>query len=169
MKYSIIMALVVCCAITLALGVRAQDAPKEHSMTGCLAKGDAPGTYKLTERRQGAIGWDRVIERKPGPARRPQGRINGIRCAKERCRNGRECTKGPTLYENKCGQDDLADLPVVFIARTFSEPSGLPDFKNAPRVAQLHVGILVLSATVIAAGKFPDDRGYESPSRRRRA
>jgi hypothetical protein len=49
MKHTIIMALVVCCAITLALGVRAQDAPKEHSMTGCLAKGDAPGTYKLTD------------------------------------------------------------------------------------------------------------------------
>lgn len=25
-----------------------QQAPKEHSMTGCLAKGDAPDTYKLT-------------------------------------------------------------------------------------------------------------------------
>src|SRR6202521_5146505 len=49
MKHSIIMALVVCCAITLAIGVRAQDAPKEHSMTGCLAKGDAPGTFQLTD------------------------------------------------------------------------------------------------------------------------
>jgi len=49
MKYSVVMALLVSCAITLALGVHAQDAPKEHSMTGCLAKGDAPGSYKLTD------------------------------------------------------------------------------------------------------------------------
>jgi len=48
-KYSMVMFLFVACAITLALGVRAQDtAPKEHSMTGCLAKGDAPGSYQLT-------------------------------------------------------------------------------------------------------------------------
>jgi hypothetical protein len=49
MKYSVVMALLVSCAITLALGVHAQDAPKEHSMTGCLAKGDAPDSYKLTD------------------------------------------------------------------------------------------------------------------------
>src|ERR1017187_2426570 len=48
MKYSIVVVLFVSCAITLALGVRAQDAPKEHTMTGCLAKGDAPGSYQLT-------------------------------------------------------------------------------------------------------------------------
>jgi hypothetical protein len=49
MKYSVIVVLFVCCAITLALGVQAQDsAPKEHTMTGCLAKGDAPGSYQLT-------------------------------------------------------------------------------------------------------------------------
>ena len=49
MKYSVALVLFVSCAITLALGVHAQDAPKEHSMTGCLAKGDAPGSYKLTD------------------------------------------------------------------------------------------------------------------------
>jgi hypothetical protein len=49
MKYGVALALFVACAITLAMGVRAQDAPKEHSMTGCLAKGDAPGTFKLTD------------------------------------------------------------------------------------------------------------------------
>jgi len=49
MKYSLVVVLFVACAITLAMGVRAQDAPKEHSMTGCLAKGDAPGTFKLTD------------------------------------------------------------------------------------------------------------------------
>jgi hypothetical protein len=49
MKYKVVMVLFVACAITVALGVQAQDAPKEHSMTGCLAKGDAPGSYLLTD------------------------------------------------------------------------------------------------------------------------
>jgi hypothetical protein len=53
MKYSIVLALFVSCAITLALGARAQDAPKEHSMTGCLAKGTAPDTYMLTDLEKG--------------------------------------------------------------------------------------------------------------------
>ena len=54
MKYSIVVVLFVSCAITLALGVRAQDAaPKEHSMTGCLAKGTEPGTYMLTDLEKG--------------------------------------------------------------------------------------------------------------------
>jgi hypothetical protein len=55
MKYSVVLALFVSCAITLALGARAQDAaaPKEHSMTGCLAKGTAPDTYMLTDLEKG--------------------------------------------------------------------------------------------------------------------
>jgi hypothetical protein len=31
----------------------AQGAPAEHSMTGCLAKGDDPGTFKLTNLEKG--------------------------------------------------------------------------------------------------------------------
>src|SRR3981189_884053 len=55
MKYTIVLALFVSCAITIALGARAQDAaaPKEHSMTGCLAKGTAPDTYMLTDLEKG--------------------------------------------------------------------------------------------------------------------
>jgi hypothetical protein len=55
MKYTIVMALLVSCAITLALSARAQDAaaPKEHSMTGCLAKGTAPDTFMLTDLEKG--------------------------------------------------------------------------------------------------------------------
>src|ERR1700737_4140311 len=54
MKYTMVMALFVSCAVTLALGARAQDAaPKEHSMTGCLAKGTAPDTYMLTDLEKG--------------------------------------------------------------------------------------------------------------------
>jgi hypothetical protein len=88
MKYTIVMALFISCAITLALGVRAQDAaPKEHSMTGCLAKGSAPDTYMRTDRH----------------GRAPEGRGDGC-----------QCSEGPALHENNCGQDDFANLPVVF-------------------------------------------------------
>jgi hypothetical protein len=52
MKQSIIVALVVCCALALTLGGYAQ-APTEHSMTGCLEKGTAPGTYQLTNLEKG--------------------------------------------------------------------------------------------------------------------
>jgi hypothetical protein len=54
MKYSLVMALLISGAIALALGVRAQDAaPKEHSMTGCLAKGTEAGTFMLTDLEKG--------------------------------------------------------------------------------------------------------------------
>jgi hypothetical protein len=52
MKQSIIVALVVCCALALTLGGYAQ-APKEHSMTGCLEKGTAAGTFQLTHLEKG--------------------------------------------------------------------------------------------------------------------
>jgi hypothetical protein len=54
MKYPIVVVLFVSCAISLALGARAQDAaPKEHSMTGCLAKGTEAGTFMLTDLEKG--------------------------------------------------------------------------------------------------------------------
>lgn len=52
MKQSIIVALVVCCALALTLGGYAQ-APTEHSMTGCLEKGAEAGTYQLTNLEKG--------------------------------------------------------------------------------------------------------------------
>jgi hypothetical protein len=52
MKQSIIVALVVCCALALTLGGYAQ-APTEHSMSGCLEKGAEPGTYQLTNLEKG--------------------------------------------------------------------------------------------------------------------
>jgi hypothetical protein len=36
-----------------AIGIQAQDAPKTHSMTGCLRAGDAPGSYQLTDLEKG--------------------------------------------------------------------------------------------------------------------
>jgi hypothetical protein len=54
MKYLTLVVLFVSCAITLAVGARAQEtAPKVHSMTGCLAKGSAAGTYELTDLEKG--------------------------------------------------------------------------------------------------------------------
>ena len=51
MKKLMVAAVVVSCA--LALSAKAQDAPKEHSMSGCLAKGTAPGTFMVTDVEKG--------------------------------------------------------------------------------------------------------------------
>ena len=54
MKASIIMAaFVFACALGFGVRAQAQDAPKEHSMTGCLAKGADEGTFKLTDLEKG--------------------------------------------------------------------------------------------------------------------
>jgi hypothetical protein len=53
MKSSILAALVVSCLLAFAQTARAQDAPKEHSMTGCLKSGTAPDTYMLTDLEKG--------------------------------------------------------------------------------------------------------------------
>jgi hypothetical protein len=49
MRGSIMAALVVSCALAFAQGAQAQQAPKEHSMTGCLNSGTAPNTYLITD------------------------------------------------------------------------------------------------------------------------
>jgi hypothetical protein len=49
MKRFIMAAAVVSCAFAFMLAVQAQQAPKEHSMTGCLKKGDDAGTYMVTD------------------------------------------------------------------------------------------------------------------------
>src|SRR5579863_3575400 len=53
MKKSILAVLVVASAFTISMGTRAQDAPKEHSMTGCLKAGEAPNTFILTDLEKG--------------------------------------------------------------------------------------------------------------------
>ena len=54
MKTSIILtALLFACALGFGDRAQAQDTPKEHSMTGCLAKGDDAGTFKLTDLEKG--------------------------------------------------------------------------------------------------------------------
>ncbi|MBI3895743.1 MAG: hypothetical protein HY313_07400 [Acidobacteria bacterium] len=54
MKVSIVVAaFVVACVLGFGVQAQAQDAPKEHSMTGCLQKGMDAGTFKLTDLEKG--------------------------------------------------------------------------------------------------------------------
>lgn len=50
---TILTALTVACVLGFGVSAHAEDAPKEHSMTGCLAKGDDAGTFKLTDLQKG--------------------------------------------------------------------------------------------------------------------
>ena len=53
--------------VGFAVRAEAQGAPAEHSMTGCLAPGDAAGTYKLTNLEKGPK--EVVISRDNGESR----------------------------------------------------------------------------------------------------
>ena len=49
MRRSIVAASLVACGLAFALAAQAQQAaPKEHSMTGCLAKGTEANSYMVT-------------------------------------------------------------------------------------------------------------------------
>lgn len=53
MKVSILAILIVAGALTFSTGASAQNAPKEHSMTGCLRAGTAPNTFMLSDLEKG--------------------------------------------------------------------------------------------------------------------
>jgi hypothetical protein len=53
MKALIVLLTFAACTLGFADRSHAQGAPAEHSMTGCLAKGDAAGTFKLTDLEKG--------------------------------------------------------------------------------------------------------------------
>jgi hypothetical protein len=53
MKVSVLAALVLSCLFAVSMGTRAQDAPKEHTMTGCLRAGTAPGSFYLSDLEKG--------------------------------------------------------------------------------------------------------------------
>lgn len=56
MKNWIFAAFVLSCLLLFASAANTQEekaAPKEHSMTGCLEKGTAPGSYMLTNLEKG--------------------------------------------------------------------------------------------------------------------
>jgi hypothetical protein len=53
MKALIVLLTVSACVLGFDIRAQAQGAPAEHSMTGCLAKGDDAGTFKLTNLEKG--------------------------------------------------------------------------------------------------------------------
>jgi hypothetical protein len=53
MKALIVGTAFVACLVGFGDRAQAQGAPAEHSMTGCLAKGDDAGTFKLTNLEKG--------------------------------------------------------------------------------------------------------------------
>ena len=53
MRKLILAVLVVACAFTISMGTSAQDAPKVHSMTGCLRAGDMAGSFMLSDLEKG--------------------------------------------------------------------------------------------------------------------
>ena len=53
MKLSVAVGLMVCSVLLFGQGVKAQEAPKVHSMTGCLKAGPTSGSYMLTNLEKG--------------------------------------------------------------------------------------------------------------------
>jgi hypothetical protein len=53
MKAIIVQLMFAACVLGFGVRAEAQGAPTEHSMTGCLAKGDDAGTFKLTDLEKG--------------------------------------------------------------------------------------------------------------------
>ncbi|MFZ0583540.1 MAG: hypothetical protein WA690_23005 [Candidatus Acidiferrales bacterium] len=49
MTLSFVAGLMLSSVFLFAQGVKAQEAPKVHSMTGCLKAGPTPGSYMLTD------------------------------------------------------------------------------------------------------------------------
>ena len=53
MTLSFVAGLMLSSVFLFAQGVKAQEAPKVHSMTGCLKAGPTPGSYMLTDLMKG--------------------------------------------------------------------------------------------------------------------
>lgn len=53
MKLSVIAGVMLCSVFLFAQGAKAQEAPKVHSMTGCLRAGPTTGSYMLTDLAKG--------------------------------------------------------------------------------------------------------------------
>ena len=49
MRPSVVAGLILCNVLLFAQAVKTQEAPKVHSMTGCLKAGAIPGSYMLTD------------------------------------------------------------------------------------------------------------------------
>jgi hypothetical protein len=53
MKLSFVAGFILCSVLSFAQGVKSQEAPKVHSMTGCLKAGHTAGSYMLTDLAKG--------------------------------------------------------------------------------------------------------------------
>jgi len=53
MRLSFVAGCMLCSVLLFAQGVQTQEAPKVHSMTGCLKAGPTPGSYMLTDLARG--------------------------------------------------------------------------------------------------------------------
>jgi hypothetical protein len=53
MRLALVAGFMLCSVGLFAQGVNAQEAPKVHSMTGCLKAGPTPGSYMLTDLAKG--------------------------------------------------------------------------------------------------------------------
>ncbi len=53
MKLSFVAGFMLCSVLLFAQGVQTQEAPKVHSMIGCLKAGPTPGSYMLTDLAKG--------------------------------------------------------------------------------------------------------------------
>ena len=49
MRLALVAGFMLCSVVLFAQGVNAQEAPKVHSMTGCLKAGPTAGSYMLTD------------------------------------------------------------------------------------------------------------------------
>jgi len=54
MKLSVVAGLMLCGVLLFAQGIKTQEAPKVHSMTGCLKAGPTAGSYMLTDLTKGS-------------------------------------------------------------------------------------------------------------------
>ena len=72
MKLSVVAGFALGMMLLVAPGVKSQEAPKVHSMTGCLKAGPTPGSYMLTDLEKGPkTRGNRVVDCEPSSTYRP--------------------------------------------------------------------------------------------------
>ena len=113
-KLFITAGLAVACILAFAQGAKTQDAPKEHSMTGCLRAGTAPNTYMLSDLEKGPKSVGIVSSSANlAPHVRTQNRDHWNGRSSKGCRGRRKRSQGSALHESDLHQDGLANLPLI--------------------------------------------------------
>ena len=121
MKYSVVVALLVLCAITLALGVHAQDAPEgtQHDQDVWRRVTRLIHT-KLTDvsvpatgpKSVGIVSSDAKLAAARWSIQRSKSRE--LLSGKKRCGNGPQRTKGSPLYEGYIDENAFTHLSMIF-------------------------------------------------------